>query len=135
MKIVDENHIACPVCGSRVNESYKIVAEYQIVAYALNITPQMGSVMSKLLQKIVVTHDELLGAMALHAISEEHAYEHLKVAISRLRSQIKDRGWKVNNVWKIGYSLDPEARAEALKLIEAARADFESEEDRSTVAA
>lgn len=133
MKVVSENHIACPVCGSRVNESYQTVATYQLASYALKVTPQMGSVIAVLLSKPVATREELLGAMALLGITDEHAPHHLKVAISRLRRQIEHRGWTINNVYKIGYALDPASRAEALQLIEAARADFESEEVRAAV--
>lgn len=133
MKVVGENHMACAVCGSRVSETYKTVATYQLVSYALGVTPQMGSVMAALINKTVVTRDELLGAMALFSTTDEHATHHLKVAISRLRRQIGHRGWTIKNVFKIGYSLDPKARVEAQKLVEAARAAFEGEEDRLTV--
>lgn len=134
MKIVDENHIACPVCGSRVNETYQLVSRYQITSYALGVTPQLGAVMDVLLHKPVATRDELLGAMAILGITDEHAPHHLKVAISRLRRQIRHRGWNIKNVFRIGYALDPASRDEALKLIEAARADFEGDDDRETVA-
>jgi hypothetical protein len=131
MKTVSEHHIACPVCGSRVNESYHTVAGYQITAFALGITPQMGAVMDVLLSKPVATREELLGAMALLGITDEHATHHLKVAISRLRRQIEHRGWKINNVYRLGYALESQARDEALKIIEATREAFEKGNFRS----
>lgn len=133
MKTVGEHHIACPVCGSRVNETYETVATYQLASYALGVTPQMGAVMAVLLAKPVATREELLGAMALLGITDEHAPHHLKVAISRLRRQIEHRGWTIKNVFKIGYALDAKSRAEALKLIETARADFESGDIRAAM--
>lgn len=127
-------HSACPVCGSHVEAHYEAVAGYHLVAYALNLTPQVGAVMALLMSKPVATHHELLASMALLGQTDEHSGEHLKVAIARLRKQLGNRGWSIRNIYRLGYSLDADARAEAHRIIEAAKADFEMGKEREAVA-
>lgn len=120
-------HSVCPVCGSNAQDHYEAIATYHLVAYALNLTPQMGAVMAKLMERPVARHDELLGAMATLGSTDEHALDHLKVAIARLRKQLAHAGyhWEIRNIFKLGYSLDADARAEAYRIIETVKADFE----------
>jgi hypothetical protein len=120
-------HTSCPVCGSEVEDHYEAMATYHLVAYALHLTPQMGSVMAVLLHKGIARHDELVAAMGLLGSTDEHAMENLKVAIARLRKQLAHAGfhWEIRNVFKVGYALEPSGREEAHRIIEAVKADFE----------